>query len=126
MATYVDVELSGPVERRRMSAGQLRVSDTSMYSFIPRDVLDALGIRGEREVEFQRRDGTLFVRLAAAAIVHVAGQSTVDDVILCEADDEPVLGWRALSGLNLRVDERTGLLVDRGPVPAATSAVLSG
>jgi predicted aspartyl protease len=90
-----------------------------MHTFVPRSFLEALGIRADHEVEFERPNGTLFTRVRGAAILHVAGCSTIEDVVAGEEGDEPVLGWRALSGLNLRIDERTNRLVDNGPIPAA-------
>ena len=102
--------------------GAVRVSPTSVLSWVPAEALESLGIRPESNWEFQRPDGTVFTRASASAILFVDGRATADDVIVCEAGDEPVIGWRTLRGLNLRIEEATECLVDGGPIPAAAVA----
>src|SRR5687767_7392008 len=116
---FVDLEVSNVRDRRMHPLGKTRVSEDSMLTWISSAALESAGIRPERTRELERRDGSIITRWTAAAILHVEGRSTVDDVLFCEPRDEPLLGWRAMSGLNLRVDEATGRLVDRGPIPAA-------
>jgi hypothetical protein len=89
-----------------------------MLTWLPFDALASAGIKPERTRELERRDGSIFTRSTVPALLHVASRSTIDDIIFCEAGDEPKIGWRALSGLNLRVDDN-GHLVDSGPIPAA-------
>ena len=118
---YVDVALSNVRDRQEHGVEPLRVSTSSMLTWLPAGVLEAAGIRPERTRALERTDGSRFTRWTAPAILHVEGRSTVDDVIICEPGDEPILGWRALSGLNLQIDEATQRLVDRGPIPAAAA-----
>jgi hypothetical protein len=92
-----------------------------MLTWLPSDVLEAAGIAPERTRELERTDGTRFTRWTAPAVLYVEGRATVDDVVICEPGDESVLGWRALRGLNLHIDEATQRLVDRGPIPAAAA-----
>jgi hypothetical protein len=120
---YVDVAISDFRERKQVSVGRVRVSSTSMLSWMPRAAFERLGIAPERTWEFEGKDGVVFKRSSAPAIVHIDGRSTIDDVIVCEAGDEPVIGWRTLGGLNLEVQEGSGRLIDRGPIPAAQLVV---
>lgn len=118
---FVDVEIANVRDRRTHPIGKTRVSEDYMLTWISSADLDAAGIVPERTRELERPDGTIITRWTAAAILHVEGRSTIDDVLFCEPCDEALLGWRALGGLNLQVDEATGRLVDRGPIPAAAA-----
>lgn len=82
----------------------VEIQSASMLSFLPAAVLDSIGISRDRRMQFVRASGEVFERWVGMAILTVVG-----------------LGWRTLGGLNLRVDEQLGQLVDRGPVPAAAA-----
>jgi predicted aspartyl protease len=123
VAVYVRLEISSVSDRERLAVGDVRVNTASMLTWIPTDALTSIGIRPERLRELQRADGTVFTRWSVAVILHVSGRSTVEDVIICEPGDEAVVGWHALSGFNLRLDETRGQLVDAGPIPAAATTV---
>jgi hypothetical protein len=119
----VDVELTNPSQRaeRERIAGVVLRSDF-MMSVFPAAVLDSLGITRHKSIELQRANGEVFQRWTGAAILTIEGRSTIDDVIFAEPGDEAFVGWRALSGLNLRLDPSSRRLVDAGPVPAAAVA----
>ncbi|HEU4996708.1 MAG TPA: hypothetical protein VFT29_17955 [Gemmatimonadaceae bacterium] len=59
-------------------------------------------------------------RRCGSVIVAIDGRRTVEDVLFAEDDDPVYVGWHVLAGVNLRVDERSNTLVDRGPIPAAS------
>jgi hypothetical protein len=122
MALYAHLEISNVADRERLAVGDVRVNTASMLTWIPAEPLTAVGIRPERQRELQRADGTVFARWSAAVILCVSGRSTIEDVIICEPGDEAIIGWHALSGFNLRLDEGSGQLIDAGPIPAATAA----
>lgn len=58
---------------------------------------------------FRQADGTVLERWIGAAFVHVAGKSTVDDVVFVEAGDLVLLGSRTLEGLNFRSSHIPGI-----------------
>jgi hypothetical protein len=122
-AFHVDVELTNPSQRaeRERIAGVV-VRTNVMMSVFPAATLDSLGIIRERSIALQRANGDVFQRWSGAAIITIDGRSTIDDVIFAEPGDEVIVGWRALSGLNLRFDPLSRRLVDAGPVPAAAVA----
>ena len=95
------------------------VDTGSEFTWVPRGVLEGLGIRPERRQGFIVADGRSVEREMGFAIVHAGGAATADDVVFAEENDFVLLGMRSLEGLNLRVDVARKQLVDAGPVLAA-------
>ncbi|HEU4996409.1 MAG TPA: aspartyl protease family protein [Gemmatimonadaceae bacterium] len=98
------------------------VDTGSEYTWIPRHVLEDLGIAVERIERFVTADGRVIARELGYAIVHAAGTRTADEVVFAEPGDMTLLGAHTIEGMNLRVDLKTKRLVPAGPVPAATAA----
>ena len=124
MGTFrVDVEIENPLQpgRRRMLRSVL-VDTGAELSWIPADVLGALGITPRRIARFRQANGSVVERSIGLAYVHVAGTDASDDVVFGEPGDLTLLGARSLEGLNLRIDVVTKQLIDAGPAPAAVAA----
>ena len=123
MGTFrIDVEVENPArpgERRRVE--HVLVDTGAELSWIPADVLEALGIERFSELRFRQANGTIVERWVGPAFIHAVGKRTTDDVVFGEPGDLVLLGARSLEGLNLRVEPATRQLVDAGPVPAAAS-----
>jgi len=90
-------------------------------TWVPRAVLEALGIRAERVERYQMADGRILERQVGFALVHVGDKATADDVVFAEPGDTLILGARSLEGLNLRVDPRAKVLVSAGPIITAAA-----
>jgi predicted aspartyl protease len=97
------------------------VDTGSELTWIPRSVLEALGIRSERIDKFVTADGRIIAREIGYAIVHADGFASSDDVVFAEAGDMVLLGARSIEGMNARVDLKQQRLVPAGPAPAASS-----
>src|ERR1035437_6868625 len=97
------------------------VDTGSEYTWVPREVLEGLGIAAERVERFVTADGRVIAREIAFAIVHAGGARTSDDVVFAERGDMTLLGAHTLEGMNLRVDLKQKRLVPAGPVPAAAA-----
>ena len=115
------------VERARERSPVIEVPDTlvdtgSEATWIPRRVLESLGVKVERTRGFIVADGRRIEREIGFAIIHAAGTSTVDEVVFGEETDFPILGAHSLEGLNLRVDPVRKTLVDAGPILAVAAA----
>jgi predicted aspartyl protease len=95
------------------------VDTGSEYSWIPRDLLESLGVGVERALRFRTADGRVVHRVMGYAIVHAGGTRTSDEVVFAEPGDMVLLGAHTLEGLNLRIDLQAKQLVPAGPVPAA-------
>ena len=98
------------------------VDTGSELTWIPRAVLESIGVAVERQRAFIVADGRRVERDVGYAIIHASGTSTVDEVVFAEETDFPILGVRSLEGLNLRVDPVKRQLVDAGPVLAVVAA----
>jgi predicted aspartyl protease len=91
----------------------------SEYTWVPRPVLEMLGLSPERVVEFVTTDGRQIERGVGFANIYAEGTSTADVVVFAERGDLILLGAHTLDGLNLRIDLATRRLVHGGPVAAA-------
>jgi predicted aspartyl protease len=106
----------GPVQEL---AGIL-VDTLSGFTWIPRAVLDSLGIEPERKQAFIVAGGKTINRDIGYAIIHAGPAETADNVVFADPHDAVILGARSLDGLNLRLDVVRKELVDAGPTLAAT------
>jgi predicted aspartyl protease len=116
----VDIEIENPArpgERRTLRS--VLVDTGAELSWVPAEVLESIGIERYNTWHFRQADGTVLERWAGAALIHVAGKRTADDIVFGEPGDLVLLGSRTLEGLNFRVEPVTKQLVDAGPAPAA-------
>jgi predicted aspartyl protease len=109
-----------PVERGVLQ--DVMVDTGSEYNWVPRPMLEELGIEEERIESFKTADGRVFQRPVGAARLFVAGRSAPAIVVFAEPSDMVLLGALGLESLNLRVDLVLKELVPAGPVPVATAA----
>ena len=123
MGTFrIGIELENPViPGRRHTLPSVLVDTGAELSWVPADVLESLGIQRYSKLRFRQADGSILERWTGAAFIHVAGKRASDDVVFGEPGDLMLLGARSLEGLNLRVDAVNKILVDAGPVPAASA-----
>jgi predicted aspartyl protease len=98
------------------------VDTGSEFTWVPRAVLEDLGIRPERLQGFIVADGRTLERQLGIGIVHAAGTSAPDFVVFAEAGDMTILGARSLEGMNLRVDAQRKQLVPAGPILAGVAS----
>ena len=115
------ISIEHPARRGTMiELSDIIVDTGSEYTWVPRPVLESLGLTPERVVDFVTADGRQIERAVGFANLYVAGASTPDLVVFAERGDLVLLGAHTLGGLNLRVDVIGRRLVHGGPVPAAT------
>lgn len=124
--TFRTTILIESVERRgETRAVENALVDTgSEFTWVPRPVLDDLGIRPERLQRFLVANGRAVERPLGIGIVHAAGTSAPDFVVFAEPDDIVILGARSLEGMNLRVDSLRKQLVTAGPILAGAGNAL--
>jgi len=123
MGTFrIDVVVENPARPGERRTVQSVLVDTGAeLSWIPAEVLDALGIERYAKWRFRQADGTILERWTGPAFLHVAGKRATDDVVFGEPGDLTLLGAHSLEGLNFRVEPLTKQLVDAGPAPAAAA-----
>jgi predicted aspartyl protease len=114
------ISIEHPARRGTMIELSDVIVDTgSAYTWLPRPVLESLGLTPERVVDFVTTDGRQIERGVGFANLYVARASAPDIVVFAERGDLVLLGAHTLEGLNLRVDVIARRLVHGGPVPAA-------
>jgi predicted aspartyl protease len=106
---------------RRHELVDVMVDTGSEYNWIPRDVLESLGVRPVRIDRFETADGRVLEREVGFALVYAAGRSAPTVVVFAGAGDLILLGAHGIEGLNLRVDLARKELVPAGPLPAAAA-----
>jgi predicted aspartyl protease len=97
------------------------VDSGSEFTWIPRAVLESLGIVSERVQSFRLADGRAIQRDMGVAMVHAGGTSAPDFVVFAETGDLVLLGARSLEGLNRRIDPVRKELIDTGPIVTAAA-----
>ena len=85
-----------PDDRRYLK--DVMVDTGSEYNWIPRQVLEELGIQPQRVDRFQTADGRVLERDVAFAMLFAAGRSTAAAVVFAEAGDLVLLGAHGLRG----------------------------
>ena len=119
----VSIQVENPLRRGVLQEIEGALVDTGAeLTMVPRDILEALGIRAEKTLRLRTADGRVTRRDIGYAIIHAGGVATIDEVVFGEAGDLILLGARSLEGMNLRVDAREKRLVDAGPIAAAAVA----
>lgn len=111
-------------ERRgpRRTLPDTLVDTGSEYTWIPRHVLEELGVIPQRKQAFIVADGRRIDRDIGYALVSAGGSEAPDLVVFAEVGDMSLLGAHSLEGLNLKIDPVRKELVPAGPVIAAVAA----
>jgi predicted aspartyl protease len=121
-AIHTVVHVENLATRSVACVAEVVVDPNNPCTWLDERSLRGAGIRVEGRRTFEKPDGVWIERDVGYAIIHTAGATSVDEVVFAREGDSIVLGARTLSGLNLRVDRRTGCLVPGGPIVAAAAA----
>jgi predicted aspartyl protease len=123
MPTFrVPVGIENPLRRGHVVVLEGVLVDTGAdATWIPRPILESLGILPEMTEKYEMANGEVLEREVGYAIVHVSGKRTIDTVVFGEPHDTLILGARSLDGLNLKVDTKLRRLVEAGPRIAAAA-----
>jgi predicted aspartyl protease len=98
------------------------VDTGSEFTWVPRIVLEDLGVLRQGQKRFRLADGSVVVRDFGWALVHVAGDTLPDIVVFAESSDTALIGVHTIEGLNLKIDVVSKQLVDAGPIITAAAA----
>ena len=113
--------LARPDVRRTLD--NVMVDTGSEYNWIPRSLLEDLGVEAQRVERFETADGRVLEREVGFALLYAGGRLAAAAVVFADQADMVLLGAHGLEGLNLRVDLLRKELVPAGPVPAAALQV---
>lgn len=118
----ITIGVEGPGKRGRVvELPNVMVDTGSEYTWVPRAILEQLGVTVESVRQFVTADGRVIARELGYAIVHAAGDRTVDAVVFADQGDMTLLGAHTIEGMNMRVDLQSKRLVPAGPAPAAAA-----
>jgi predicted aspartyl protease len=109
-------------QARRHVLTDVMVHTGAEYSWVPREVLEDLGIAPARTDRFETADGRVLEREVGFVMLYAANRSTPSIVVFADDGDMVLLGAFGLEGLNVRIDLGRKELVPAGPVPAAAAA----
>ena len=80
------------------------VDTGSELSWLPRSVLEQIGLVPRRRYTFATATGQVVSRAVAYAILAAEGFETIDDVVFAEPGDADLLGVRTIEGFGVTVD----------------------
>jgi predicted aspartyl protease len=104
---------------KRQQLRDVMVDTGSEYTWVPRPLLEQLGVEPTRTERFETAEGRILEREIGFAMVFAGGRASPTIVVFAGDGDMTLLGAVALEGLNLRVDLVRRELVPGGPLPVA-------
>jgi len=106
----VNIEIGDPLGNRFEPLEAL--ADTgSSYTWVPRDVLQRLGVPVQARWEFELANGQVIEREIAQTWVRYNGNSHITFVVFGDEGSSPLLGAYTLEGFRLAADPLNGRLV---------------
>ncbi len=83
---------------------EVLVDTGSELTWLPADVLHAIGVSPNRKRSFQTATKQLVERQVGYAILRSEGFETIDEVVFAEPGDMSLLGVRTIEGFGVMVD----------------------
>ena len=109
----VTVKVANLATPAQIAEVPLLVDTGATLSWIPRDVLERLGVTAYSRLPFSVADGRVLERDVTAVLLTVDGRRAPVEVAFGEAGGTAVLGATALEGLGLLVDPVSKKLIPR-------------
>ena len=106
-ATYVDVTIRNPADLQRSWTGAFLVDTGAFDSLVPRDRLEAIGLKPKGRREYTLADGTRISMEITTADLEFEGEVVVGTIVYGEDGAEPLLGVTALESGGFEVDPRS-------------------
>ncbi len=102
--TVLPLDVASPADPERRESLDFLVDSGAIYSFVPRPVLERLGIVAHGRQRFRLADGSMIERDRGDALFFHAGRRGAAPVIFAEPGDTPLLGAVTLASLGLVLD----------------------
>ena len=102
--TVLEIEVGNPADPDTTESIELLVDSGAVYSVVPSQILESLGIRPLAEQEFRLADGSKIARKKGIALFKYGERVGGADVIFGEPDDSALLGAFTLEALGLALD----------------------
>lgn len=118
--TVLTLEVANPAAPERREAVEFLIDSGAVYSFVPRPVLERLGIQPHGRQRFRLADGSTIERDRGDALFFYQGQRGAAPVIFGEPGDASLLGAVSLESLGFVLDAIRRDLVPLPMVVAGT------
>ncbi len=105
--TFVKAKLANPTNPAKQVEGDFLVDTGATYTVVPREVVNKLGIKSQREVELVLVDGKAIKRGVGTVIFEMKGQFVYTPVILGGRYDSYLLGAVTLEEMGLAINPLT-------------------
>lgn len=103
-APHVTVTIRNPAEPERTWDGLFLVDTGVTDSLVPRNCVEALGLKSEGQRVYETADGREVRLDFARAFIEFMGDLTAGRVVIADNDAEPLLGVTALESAGIEVD----------------------
>ncbi len=102
--THVTVRIMNPADSQRYKDVDFLVDSGAIYTFIPKKILQEIGINSHSQRSFVLANGEKFIRrVGSADIIHKKRRGAIT-VVFGEKGDFPLLGVTALEAVGLILD----------------------
>ena len=105
-ATYVDVIIRNPADRRRNWTGKFLVDTGAFDSLVPRGRLEEIGLQPVGQRDYVLADGKSIALDITVAEIEFEGEIVGGTVVYGEEAADPLLGVTALESGGFEVDPR--------------------
>lgn len=102
--TILTLDVANPARPDHLASVEFLVDSGAVYSFVPREVLDRLGIVAHARQRFRLADGSHIERDRGDALFFYKGQRGAAPVIFGEPGDATLLGAVTLESLGFVLD----------------------
>ena len=101
----VNLTAINPVDRQRRTPLVEALVDTGVHSsWLPKQLLLAVGIKPEGKTQFEMANKQIIEREIGYAILTAEGYTTNDEIVFAEDGDMSLLGVRTIEGFKVMVD----------------------
>jgi clan AA aspartic protease len=104
----VTVRIANFVDQTRAEEIEMLADSGALYSVVPAEVLDRIGVRSTHVEEFELADGRVIERRLGVAHVTVRNRQAAANVIFGEPGDSTLLGVVTLEELGFVIDPSKG------------------
>jgi len=94
----------GSADLSRFEKGELLVDTGSTYTWIPRELVERLGLESQTQRQLRTADGRTIEREAVVAHVRLNGETLPNLCVVAESDNSRLLGSLTLETFSLGVD----------------------
>lgn len=102
--TYVRIKVTGSKGSEELD---LLVDTGSVYTWVPKAVLERVGVTSMGKRRFKTIEGREIFREVGEAVLELRGERATRIIVFGEAGDATVLGADSLEGLGFEVDPTT-------------------